>query len=38
LCIERHLPKHQFEVLKVAEASERELLTSLISNLQQQRG
>lgn len=28
--IERHLPEHQYEVLKVAEQSERELLTRLI--------
>jgi hypothetical protein len=28
--IERHLPRHQFEVLKAAEASERELLRTFI--------
>jgi hypothetical protein len=28
--IEQHLPAHEYEVLKAAEASERELLTSLI--------
>jgi hypothetical protein len=29
-----HLPKHQFDVLKVAEASEREILMNLVSNLE----
>jgi hypothetical protein len=31
--IERHLPPEQFEVLKTAEASERDLIASLVANL-----
>jgi hypothetical protein len=31
--IERHLPAEQFEVLKAAEASERDLIASLVANL-----
>jgi len=31
--IERHLPADQFRILKIAEASERELITSLVSRL-----
>jgi hypothetical protein len=31
--IERHLPSEQFQVLKVAEASERELIATLVTNL-----
>jgi hypothetical protein len=32
--IEQHLPKHQFEVLKAAERSEREILRDLIAGLE----
>jgi hypothetical protein len=31
--IERHLPSEQFQVLKAAEASERDLIASLVTNL-----
>jgi hypothetical protein len=31
--IERHLPPRQFEVLKAAEASEREIITKLVAGL-----
>ena len=31
--IERHLPPRQFEVLKAAEASEREIITKLVGGL-----
>jgi hypothetical protein len=31
--IERHMPRHQLDVLKAAEESERSLLTSLIDNI-----
>jgi hypothetical protein len=31
--IERHLPKRQFEILKVAEASERDLLRGLVRGI-----
>jgi hypothetical protein len=31
--IERHLPRRQFEVLKAAEQSERELIASLVNNI-----
>ncbi len=33
-CIERHLPKRQFEVLKAAEASEREIISRLVHGLE----
>jgi len=33
LFIEKHLPKRQFEILKVAEASEREIIKSLVGGL-----
>jgi hypothetical protein len=33
MALERHLPPDQFKVLKEAEKSERELLTSLVANL-----
>jgi hypothetical protein len=29
--IQRHLPEREFNILKIAEASERELITSLVS-------
>jgi hypothetical protein len=32
--IERHLPAKQFEILKVAEESERDLLRSLVHNME----
>jgi hypothetical protein len=31
--IERHLPRRQFEILKVAEASERDLLKGLVRGI-----
>jgi hypothetical protein len=31
--IERHLPRHQFEVLKAAEQSEREIISRLVSGM-----
>src|SRR5262249_34132114 len=31
--IEKHLPKRQFEILKAAEASEREIISRLVGNL-----
>ena len=31
--IERHLPKRQFEILKIAEASERDLLKGLVHDI-----
>jgi hypothetical protein len=31
--IEQHLPPEQFQILKAAEASERELLTALVANM-----
>jgi hypothetical protein len=33
MCIEEHLPREQFEILKVAESSERQLLTNLVRRL-----
>jgi hypothetical protein len=33
MALERHLPPDQFKILKEAEKSERELLTSLVANL-----
>jgi hypothetical protein len=33
LCIERHLPQRQFEILKIAEESERDLLDALVSEI-----
>jgi hypothetical protein len=36
--INRHLPQHQLEVLKVAERSERELITSLVSRVSTRHG
>jgi len=33
-CIERHLPKHQFEVLKAAEKSEREFFLGIVDQLE----
>jgi hypothetical protein len=32
--VERHLPRHQFNVLKVAEASERTLIRQLVAGLE----
>jgi hypothetical protein len=31
-CIERHLPRRQFQILKVAEESERKLISSLVDD------
>jgi hypothetical protein len=31
VAIEEHLPEHEFEVLKAAEKSERELITRLVA-------
>jgi hypothetical protein len=33
MCIEEHLPREQFEILKVAERSERQLLTSFVRSV-----
>jgi hypothetical protein len=33
-CIERHLPRHQFEVLKAAEKSEREFFLGLVDQME----
>jgi hypothetical protein len=33
--IERHLPQDQFEVLKAAEESEREIISRLVGNISQ---
>jgi len=30
IVIEQHLPKHQFDILKIAEASEREIINRLV--------
>jgi hypothetical protein len=33
IAVERHLPRHQFEVLKAAEQSEREIISRLVSGM-----
>jgi len=35
--IERHLPPEQFEVLKAAEESERDIITRLVGKIAQKR-
>jgi hypothetical protein len=35
--IEQHLPRHQFEVLKAAEESEREIISRLVGNITAER-